>query len=505
MNHYKKKYLKYKLKYLELKKQKIQFGGDGSKKDFEEKQKNIIYNKLLNFCTSENNTKCSITNNLILVSNNNWDWFYIKKIFGKNEEIMEKYFNFRKNVVDDLIENIFTYFDCDDELCQLNYSGSVGADANLLSDYDLTIVNQNLKTSEIIQMFNSVIGEIFNCTPAEAFDTNLYGYSCIISNTSNFNNKLLWKLIPFDNMRYYLSLNELNYEQDNWALKRLITFLHNDGLKINNNNITTWLQIPENNIKEMSYLRRSELYIDKMNFFESLMEKYNDENLNKLDNINKEQIIKEMSDSLSYMNFYGDETYFTIGSFIHVVGTMFYYNNYDDSDKIKILTYQQLLHSMIENLAYFLHTMDKKQNDVLIGTKYLERFFNGYKLFLLKKNNVSLKVDELLNLLKKLKKYFRNRTDTEIINYIKETEPNSTIFIDVNLVKLNKIQLLENKLLGLLDSSDAKVLLLYNNNKYQFYIYALTTLIKSCISQDYTFIEIDNTNENDIVLSLKLN
>ena len=116
---------------------------------------------------------------------------------------MRKYFDFRKTIIDNLIANIFNYFSCNTETCQKDVSGSVGVDANLFSDYDLTVVNQNLKTSKIIQMFNSIIFSVFNLTPAEAFDTNLYGYSCIISNTSVFKNTLTWKEIPFDTKKYY--------------------------------------------------------------------------------------------------------------------------------------------------------------------------------------------------------------------------------------------------------------------------------------------------------------
>jgi hypothetical protein len=34
-----------------------------------------------------------------------------------------------------------------------------------------------------------------------------------------------------------------------------------------------------------------------------------------------------MIDALSNMNYYGDETYFTQGTFAHVVGTMIYYKD----------------------------------------------------------------------------------------------------------------------------------------------------------------------------------
>ena len=178
MNNYEQKYLKYKFKYLTLK-TNIKGGAITLINKFEETQKNMIYNELTSF-VRDIQTKCTISNNKeILVDNKKWLWDNIKKLFGNtNHVIMKKYFDLRKEIVDTLIKNIFIYFNCNAELCEQTASGSVGADANLLSDYDLTIVNQDLKTSEIIQMFNSIIMTVFNnSTPAEAFDTNLYGYS----------------------------------------------------------------------------------------------------------------------------------------------------------------------------------------------------------------------------------------------------------------------------------------------------------------------------------------
>jgi hypothetical protein len=58
------------------------------------------------------------------------------------------------------------------------------------------------------------------------------------------------------------------------------------------------------------------------------------------------------------MNYYGDATYFTQGTFAHVVGTMFYYGGKTNCEKTALLSKRQLLHSLIENLAYFIHAYE---------------------------------------------------------------------------------------------------------------------------------------------------
>lgn len=68
-----------------------------------------------------------------------------------------------------MITNIFNFYkiDCfikkDDKdipLCEYTASESVGTDANLFSDYDLTVTG-NFKISVIIQTFNIII-QMFN-------------------------------------------------------------------------------------------------------------------------------------------------------------------------------------------------------------------------------------------------------------------------------------------------------------------------------------------------------
>lgn len=502
---YRQKYLKYKDKYIQLKKNML--GGSGGNlnnqepldtKNFELEQQNLILSKLNTFCESFNNTQCINTNGQITINGNKWEWNNIKKTFGSKPDIMNKYFKFRTEIVDSLIDNIFKFFNCTNVSCQKNASGSVGADANLFSDYDLTIVNQNLKTSQMIQVFNSVIFNVFNSTPAEAFDTNLYGYSSIIPNTSFFKNKLTWSPVPFDNTKYYLPVKQVNLQQDEWALKRLVTFVHKSGLTVNSREIISWLNLPENKINELSYTTRADYYIDKMQDFELSLVSNNDTSTTRLP---LDLAQNDMANKLSYMNFYGDETYFTVGSFLHVVGTMFYFRSKSDNEKIQILTEQQLIHSMIENLAYFIHTMDAKNNNVIIGAKYLERFFSAYKLFLIKKNiSVIDQIDQILNLLNIIKNFYRNRTDQEITDYEKKINPNLTV-VNVENSKQNKVSQLD-ELFILMNPNDTNLSMLSKSNKYQFYIYELVCIIKSCLSKELTNIQIDNSNPNNIIFSL---
>jgi hypothetical protein len=232
-------------------------GGMDNKYIFEEGEANNIIKNVNSFCED-------ITCDLKI---KNWKWDYIKK--NKSDK-MKDYVDFRKKVIDDLIRNIFDHYKCENNKCEKTDSGSVGANANLYSDYDLTIVHKNLQTANIIKTFNSIIQKVFDVTPAEAFDTNLYGYSCII-NTQFLKYNKQWEQVPInDSNQSYLKQDEQDLDQDKWALKRLITL--QDNVIVTNDSINNWINRDNNDIRNLNYNQRSELYIEKMRDFEQLLE-----------------------------------------------------------------------------------------------------------------------------------------------------------------------------------------------------------------------------------------
>jgi len=470
------KYLKYKTKYLQL---KNQIGGKKTEEEIKNKEKELkkyIYEEVTKF-NNDNNLNIIIEEKQINIGTNKWNWEDIKKINIK----MQEFFNFRLHLVDILIDKIFDFYGCTTESCTKSASGSVGDDANLFSDYDLTITEHNFLATKIIQTFNSVIEETFGSTPFEVFDTNLYGYSGLIPQSLNFKNNKTWTLDLFGK-HFYLPLTEPNKEQDKWALRRLITFTNHsnfDFLEINKE----WDDLTENTIGNINIKTQSELYIDKMKIFEKLMIDNEDDKISEESIQNINNIRNHIANSLSFMNYYGDETYFTVGSFMHVVGSMFYYRNESIDNKKNFLSISNLIHSMIENFSYFIHSIEKS-NDIIVSVKYLERFMDAYKLLKIKNNFIRLieelkiinetkesnnnyfkHIDMLINNYNDFKKYisennifsfmrelksnFRNATDESIINYLKKTHLNESLSngdYDISHIKDEKRIIMKEKI-----------------------------------------------------------
>jgi hypothetical protein len=171
----------------------------------------------------------------------------------------------------------------------------------------------------------------------------------------------------------FKKVSQKNISQDVWSIIRLQTIMNNlyhpIPLQIKNNFFDKW-------IKQISS-DREKIFLDKKRILEFLVK--NTDLLITTYKKNESKITNEIIDCLSYINFFSNKTYFSIGSFIHVVGIMFYYAEESDEDKIMFLTENQLVHSMIENLANFIYKFDRKTN-IVKSIIYFERFINAYKL-----------------------------------------------------------------------------------------------------------------------------
>jgi hypothetical protein len=299
------KYIKYKMKYINI---KTLIGGNIPD---ENNIKNELYDEMIEFINKYKKDNEDKSDEEL------FKWDIIKT---KDNDKLLWYFNFRKAVVDELIKLLFKKYKCE-ETCTNAASGSVGTDANLKSDYDLTIVNPDYYTSTIIRIFNHVIEKIFGDQPAIVFDTNLYGYSGMIpTSIKNINiNKEIWEEDIINKKYYVLNINHNDKDiidsQLNWALLRLET--HGYKLLTTIDTLQAWKEQKFiENINDKTEKQLNDLYVSRMKILEHYL-KDTESDINKT----KAKII----DNLSYMNYYGNETYFTLGAFKHVVGTMFYY------------------------------------------------------------------------------------------------------------------------------------------------------------------------------------
>ena len=495
MNNYKNKYLKYKEKYLQLK-NKLNNITD-NKDEIEQEGAKLLKEKIndllssQNKCIVKNDNKYYIENTCIKNDNTSinipFTWSNYKKLSDNDKKQINLS---RKNIIDSLIKFIlFKYSPCNDLnneiICNFVPSGSTGADGTLNSDYDLTL-NGNYKISEIIQMFNSIFEKEFGETSAVIFDTNLYGYSFIIPLNAVINNKKIWTPItPTQTQSELLTITNISIQQDKWSYLRIKSFLNNqitNILSLDNNDYNEYFT--QHDLNNMSIKKKQINYIQYMSQFEKLMYYNNDRNLyNNNDNI-KNTIIE----TLSNMNYYGDETYFTQGAFMHVVGLMYFKNKTDEDKKQLFKKKYYLIHSMIENMAYFIHAYYEHHYNIIYAIKYYNRFINAYLWLCIINNNSNIEnIVKIDNLTANIKSYIRNRPDDFILNNkIKFNIDNN----NVNDIKTIIISQLNDLIYELCNNS-------LEINNINFYLLSLLYILNKTINQNQNYTSIKITNNNN--------
>ncbi len=505
MDYY-SKYLKYKKKYLQLK-------GGSNKNQIETIEscisKNLNNNIKIKNCIEKFGTQLLLneinkliqsTTNKCLIKHKN-KYHLTESCLKKNDKILFTWSNYkifladnikqeiykiRKLIVDNLIMFIFNnYPPCkinQNIVCNSSPSGSVGPEATLNSDYDLTI-NGNYKISEIIQMFNSIFEKEFQSTSSEIFDTNLYGYSFLIPNSAVINNLKLWTPVTSGIVQHEINTDEtISLEQDKWAYLRIKSFLHNNTsyiLNLANTGLNNFYLSHNNNLTTLSAKEKQDKYIFYMSNFEKIMHEQTD-NIIETSKINNTK--KELIQNLSNMNYYGDETYFTQGAFVHVVGLMYLKNQPQNIKNQLFKKKYYLIHSMMENLGYFIHAYYEHNNDIIYAIKYYNRFINAYNWLI---NFSSPRIDELDILTSNIKSHIRNREDEYILN-------NKHIFNMVEVSNSNDVNFIKNHILQRINE------LIVQLTKTNDYLLSLLFLLEKAISENQSVTNIKITKENNL-------
>ena len=113
------------------------------------------------------------------------------------------------------------------------------------------------------------------------------------------------------------------------------------------------------------------------------------------------QTKEKMIETLSNMNYFGDETYFTQGAFVHVVGLMYFKTESEQNKKGLFSKKYYLIYLIVENLGYFIHAFYNHDNSIINALFWLEKLEG--------KNTLGL--EQLNNLTDWVKSKIRNRSE----------------------------------------------------------------------------------------------
>jgi len=265
----------------------------------------------------------------------NWEW--------EQHKGDQDFFNFRKEFVDTLLRKVMYQVKCETPQCTATSVGSV----SLYSDYDITVVGP--KSAEIVDEFNAQFRAIFGKESATVFDTNVYGAAFVepiqVGNFSIFT-------APPRNFTYVKDAGD-EVAQRNWALLKLYTHLQDDNER--NQFVVHFPNVP---LRMMT----SDIKARNMEYVKSLYAVSRLKTLMKTTKTPDFELRRQYKDAISTANFYGAETYFTQGAFMHVVGEI------QSNLKQLPITRDEYVDSFIENIG---DTLKEKDMDKM--SKYFAR------------------------------------------------------------------------------------------------------------------------------------
>lgn len=371
------------------------------------------YSTLFLIHTEKNNrkgVKCVLKSQIFdvlsdsdILTKGSWDNYKRFTCFGD----FKKEFNlYREITVNYLIKSLNVIF-CENH-CTYNSTGAVGIDANLNSDLDITI--EGFYIYKVHDIFHEIFNKTYGMNSNIFFDTNIYGYSFFMKKIEEAYKLNVNIKIYEDNGTSYIYLpwpengqKPILEMQDKFVLLRLETHKI-ENVIVKNNDI--------NNSNEKFGTESLEQYQNQLLKINKM--------IYKTDNINHESV-HDIIKNISILNSYGNETYFSQGSFHHIIVSMIYFKkSKEESIFQKLLNKSFLIHSMIENVSYFLHTLSnslsledkhmKRSNyeSFLHASKYLLRFFDAYIRYT---SNIycNINYDEM--------KHFQNINDEDRIIY----------------------------------------------------------------------------------------
>lgn len=356
--------------------------------------KDILIKQIKKFQRQFKKNNVTFLKNKNIKNLNDIKWKKIITADTEEEKIfLEDYNKFRKVCVDTILQSILTNYECG-----IISAGSI----DMSSDYDITVDCLG-KSAQIIELFNDIFEEIWNKSSAEIFDTNIYGIGYFFNQKRYFTKILKSNIFKKQYNVYMINITDENEKkldvknQTTWAMLLIYKYFYelsevNKKEFLNNFQITNLNKIEKfftkliNNVNYHDITSLNNEYKKQLEILEKMIFKNNQQNFLKRDI--KNQIAKTM--------FYGNETYFTQGSFFHVVGNI-------QGQKNIPLTRDEYYHSIIENFGYLLMELEHSENYyqfISLSSKYLSRINNALSHF---ESKLSVNVEEELKEIKKFR------------------------------------------------------------------------------------------------------
>lgn len=229
-------------------------------------------------------------------------------------DVLAQYSAMRKQIVDNLLRQVVRDIGC--VTCNWQSVGGV----NPTSDYDLSVYGPD--ADQVVSEFNRQFRETYGCESGEMFDTNIYGFPLVSPDLTLFHHLMIgtqeYEYIanPVDP-----ALNKVNtFNQHVWACVKWLLYLTPQEQRYAVSKVTgSWAPAVKHAYDRLTTeLHKLDLKQSNLQYA-ALLHRVSELRKQLAAGDRNEQSIVKYIEAMSLANFYGAETYFTQGPFLHVV------------------------------------------------------------------------------------------------------------------------------------------------------------------------------------------
>lgn len=304
----------------------------------------------------------------------------VKGLLGnRDSRVLVKglFWYFRKAIVDTVVSQLIEKHNRRSSAKVIGVS--VGS-TNLESDYDITLYGPENATARVIDKFNETIRTLFGDTSGRVFDTNIYGAS-FITLDDNGSNICGGKRFNYTQVKSAEGV----FEQHMWAYVKLYAKI-NETSKHAFHNVNVLLHEIDDNVfaqQAREYIRKHEF--DLQMYSKTLLSQpsFSDSETSGTPETPWTPGGQDVDDVLglnkiSFVNYYGSETYYTRGAFLDVVVNQQMCRKDSDRGNMVVLTDDDYIDSFIENLSELIGHFSKQKytKRALYGLEKLKDFGN---------------------------------------------------------------------------------------------------------------------------------
>jgi hypothetical protein len=294
------------------------------------------------------------------------EWNVIKSMAHEPSHffLLEYFVKLRKVFVDSLVYIVIKKTNsCENNEVRFNKCTAVAlGSSSITSDYDINLSSDNpMINSEIIKNFNILFFNYFGKNSSTVFDTNIYGIG--------FLNKKKY-FIPIETrVQSVIAFVKLVYIEEKYGINTREEF------SINNKRFSSLYLDAHDFYMSKIKGKGNDQYFDTLELIQEVLGDGNDLSIIENLSIIEQEKVQSL---ISLANMFANETYFTQGSFLHVVSRL-------QSDESIELSETDYINSMFENFfelnkeyAIFKYSLDV--NLFLRSSyKYLYRFYDAAK------------------------------------------------------------------------------------------------------------------------------